>query len=295
MDEYLTGFEEYLRSRKSASDNTLQSYKRDVAQFSAYLRSTGVEDCRQADTDALQHYIAYLHQQGRSPSTLSRSIASLRCFFQYLIADGAVGENPAASLHSQRQKRALPEILTSAEVELLFRQPSCHDFKGYRDKAMLEVLYATGIRVSELVALDIRDVRVDMAMLCCRGAEKSRVIPLYPEAVEAVSEYLDRAGGIFKKEDENSPLFVNLNGNRLTRQGFWKIIKIYAQQADIRKCITPHTLRHSFAAHLLENGADLKSIQEMLGHADISSTQIYVQMLKSRYRKAYDKYHPRAQ
>ena len=295
MDEYLTGFEEYLRSRKSASDNTLQSYKRDIAQFAAYLRSTGVADCRQADTAALQHYIGYLQQQGRSPSTLSRSIASLRCFFQYLMADGTVAENPAAVLHSQRHKRALPETLTGDEMELLFRQPSCVDFKGYRDKAMLEVLYATGIRVSELVALDIRDVRLELAVLCCRGPEKSRVIPLYPEAVEAVSEYLNRAEGIFRMEDGNSPLFINLNGNRLTRQGFWKIIKIYAQQAGIRKCITPHTLRHSFAAHLLENGADLKSIQEILGHADISSTQIYVQMLKSRYRKTYDQYHPRAQ
>ena len=295
MDEYLAGFEEYLRSRKSASANTLQSYKRDIAQFAAYLRSTGVADCRQADTAALQHYIVYLQQQGRSPSTQSRSIASLRCFFQYLIADGTVAENPATSLHSQRHKRALPEILTGTEMELQFRQPSCIDYKGYRDKAMLEVLYATGIRVSELVALDVRDIRLDIAVLCCRGPEKSRVIPLYPEAVEAVSEYLNRAEGIFKKEDGNHPLFINLNGNRLTRQGFWKIIKIYAQQAGICKCITPHTLRHSFAAHLLENGADLKSIQEMLGHADISSTQIYAQMLKSRYRKTYDKYHPRAQ
>jgi integrase/recombinase XerD len=238
----------------------------------------------------------YLQKSGKSGSTISRFLASVRCFFQYLISAGYASGNPASGIKLKREKKQLPEILTNAEVELLLNQPSCIDFKGFRDKAMLEILYATGIRVTELISLNIGDINLDLGVLYCRGTAegKNRIIPIYPAAVKSVAQYLVQSRGILLSDDINSPIFVNLSGNRLTRQGFWKIIKMYSAQACIKKRITPHTLRHSFAAHLLENGADLKSIQEMLGHADISSTQIYAQILKNRYRDVYNKCHPRA-
>lgn len=294
MDEYLDGFARYLTEKRKVSENTLLSYQRDIAQFFKYCRQNRLASLNRVNAGFLQVYVEYLNREGRSPATVSREEASLRCFFRYLTAEGILHANPAAALHSTGFKRSLPEILTGDELEQLFAQPSCTDFKGCRDKAMVEILYATGIRASELVALDIRDVNLDMQMLYCRGPQKCRIIPIYPDAVTAVTEYLSRAEQEFGQRDQNSPLFVNCGGTRLTRQGFWKIIKMVAQQAGIEKCITPYTLRHSFAAHLLENGADLKSIQEMLGHADISSTQIYAQIIRSRYQTMYKQCHPMA-
>lgn len=294
MDDCLPEFARYLTEQKGVSANTLQSYQRDIAQFLEYCRQDGVTSLHQLDAAYLRTYADFLAKEGRSPATVSREEASLRCFFRYLVGEGILRQNPAAGLHSAGLKRSLPEILTGEEVELLFRQPSRTDFKGCRDRAMMEILYATGIRVSELVMLDVRDVNWDMRMLYCRGAQKCRTIPIYPEAVTSVSQYLERAAQKFGPRGPESPLFVNCSGNRLTRQGFWKIIKMTAQRAGIQKCITPHTLRHSFAAHLLENGADLKSIQKMLGHADISSTQIYAQILRSRYQAIYEHCHPMA-
>jgi integrase/recombinase XerD len=294
MDEYLQGFEEHLKVNKTASLSTLQSYRRDISNFIDYLKSNGIISFDEVDSKILNTYAAYLLKIGRSTSTISRFIASVRSFFKYLIIIGASDENPAASIKVQREKRSLPEILTNAEVELLLKQPSCTDFKGHRDKAMIELLYATGIRVTELISLNIKDVNLEIGVLYCRGHDKCRMIPIYPEAVNAVREYLAISKGILIEDKGDSAIFVNISGNRLTRQGFWKIIKIYAEHARIKKCITPHTLRHSFAAHLLENGADLKSIQEMLGHADISSTQIYAQIIKERYSGVYNKFHPKA-
>lgn len=285
MDEYLPGFEKYLRDWKSASESTLQSYSRDIRQLLGYLSETGVNDFSGVNTELLQRYVDYLHRKGKSSSTLSRCVASTRCFFQYLITEGAVTANPASSLKVLREKRSLPEILTNEEIELLLEQPVCRDFKGYRDKAMLEILYATGIRVSELITLKVRDISLEIGVLYCRSEEKMRIIPIYDEALRAVAEYIRQARGIFSMDRPDSPLFVNLSGNPLTRQGFWKIIKIYAEQAGIAKDITPHTLRHSFAENLLENGADLRSVQEILGHADISSTQVYAKILRNKYEK----------
>lgn len=294
MDEKLDEFEEYLKDKKSASLSTLQSYRRDISQFFTYLGEIGVSGAESADTEVLHEYLEHMKNMGKSSATVSRFIASIRCYYQYLLLKGNVRENPAAALKIAREKRSLPEILSSEEVELLLSQPARIDFKGFRDKAMLEILYATGIRVSELVALNIADINLEIGVLSCCSDDRKRIIPIYPAAVKAVLEYLNQAQGILREEDASSPIFVNLNGNRLTRQGFWKIIKAYTEQAGIQKCITPHTLRHSFAAHLLENGADLKSIQEMLGHADISSTQIYAQIVKNRYREVYNKCHPKA-
>lgn len=297
MDELLQDFVEYLKNVRSASDSTVQSYRHDITQFFGFLKDEGINDVCTLDPVMLEEYTEHLREIGRSPSTISRFIASIRCFYQYSVAKGYCARNPVAGFKIPREKKHLPEILTNAEVELLLNQPVPSDFKGCRDKAMLEVLYATGIRVSELISLNVRDINPDIGVLYCRKTGKSRVIPVYPDAVRAVEVYLRAAIGAtgpVYDDGGDSPLFVNMSGNRLSRQGFWKIIKGYAAQADIKKRITPHTLRHSFAAHLLENGADLKSIQEMLGHADISSTQIYTQVLKDRYHQVYNKCHPRA-
>lgn len=294
MEDQINGFVGYLQQKKSASASTLQSYHHDVLQFSEYMQQNGINDFNKVARDFVFEYIEYLRKIGRSDSTVSRFIASLRCFYQYLISQDFAESNPAAGIKLKKDKRRLPEILTNEEVVTLLNQPDCVDFKGYRDRAMLEILYATGIRVSELVALNIKDINLELGVLYCRNQGKSRIIPIYPAAVKAVAEYLHQARGIIYDDGDDQAIFVNLSGNRLTRQGFWKIIKLYAQKADIRKSITPHTLRHSFAAHLLENGADLKSIQEMLGHSDISSTQIYTQVIKNRYKDVYKKCHPRA-
>ena len=236
----------------------------------------------------------WLSNKGRSASTVTRSVASLKCFYNYLVYEGAVSQDPAKSIVSAKFERKLPQILTGKEVELLLEQPECSDLKGYRDRAMLELLYATGIRVSELIALDATDLNLGSGFIRCRSGNRERTIPLYPAAIEALSKYVKSIRPQMTNSLGEQSLFVNMNGERMSRQGFWKIIKHYQNKAKIKKEITPHTLRHSFAAHLLENGADLRSIQEMLGHADISSTQIYTQIVKQRLRDVYRKAHPRA-
>jgi integrase/recombinase XerD len=294
MVDYISGFVDYLQNLKSASDNTIQAYRRDVVHFMDYINGFGIKDFDAVDSSLIENFTALLLSKGRSESTVSRNVASIRSFYRYLITLGTVKNNPAVNIKIVREKKRLPEILTNEEIDLLLRQPLCDCIKGYRDKAMLEVLYATGIRVSELIALNISDINLELSVLYCHSDSKSRVIPVYKDAIDAVTLYLSKLSTFTDTQDGNAPLFVNHGGNRLTRQGFWKIIKQYAQRAGINKCITPHTLRHSFATHLLENGADLKSIQEMLGHADISSTQVYVQIVKSHCREVYDKCHPRA-
>ncbi|MFT9076471.1 site-specific tyrosine recombinase [Ethanoligenens sp.] len=294
MDNYLDGYSVYLRTQKSVSESTFQSYQRDLKQFVLYLQQLEIFDIAAVTVDELEIYLDMLRKKGRSGATLSRFAASIRGFFQYLYLRGVIEANPAASLHVQREKHCLPDILSSEEVDLLFAQPVCDDFKGYRDKAMLELLYATGIRVSELIALDTSDINLDIRVLFCRSPEKNRSVPIYKEAADSVTSYLKEARSALRDIRGEKALFVNASGKRLSRQGFWKIVKSYAQQAGIEKRITPHTLRHSFAAHLLENGADLKSIQEMLGHSDISSTQIYEQIVGNRCRSIYNKCHPKA-
>lgn len=292
MDEYIYDFIEFLKNLKSASDNTIQAYRRDIVKFCKFTNNLGIMQPDLVDKSVLNNYTEFMLKGGSSQSTVSRSVASIRSFYRFLITQGTVKNNPAVGLELAHEKKRLPEILTNEEVDLLLSQPDCNDFKGYRDKAMLEVLYATGIRVSELVALNVCDINLDLGVLNCHSDNKSRVIPVYAEAIKAVSIYLEKSADFLDGSD--GALFVNYGGGRLTRQGFWKIIKQYALKANIKKCITPHTLRHSFAAHLLENGADLKSIQEMLGHSDISSTHIYARVVKNRYREVYDKCHPRA-
>ena len=291
--ELLKDYESYLITEKRASANTVSSYLRDVQQFAAALECKGVE-LTQALTQDVVEYTDALIRRGKSPATVTRSVASIKSFYTCLVSWGVVEQNPAKGVATARVERKLPQVLTGQEVELFLEQPDCLEPKGCRDRAMLELLYATGIRVSELIALDVDDVNLPSGMLKCFGKGKERLIPLYPAAGRALEEYLRTVRPQLVDTAEETALFVNMNGERMSRQGFWKIIKFYQEKAGIQKEITPHTLRHSFAAHLLENGADLRAIQEMLGHADISSTQIYSRLVSQRIKDVYQKAHPRA-
>ena len=294
MTDYMEAYSTYLREEKHASENTVASYLRDVRQFEAYLQAMTAVSVERCTREHVEGYMAYMAGRGKSAASVARGVASLKSFFSYLVVAGAVNENPAKGVSSVRTERKYPQILTGKEVELFLEQPQCVDAKGYRDHAMLELLYATGIRVSELIGLDLRDVNFSAGVLRCASRGKERVIPLYQTAIRALQDYVRDYRPQIVVDPEEKALFVNMNGERMSRQGFWKIIKYYQERAGIQKDITPHTLRHSFAAHLLENGADLRSIQEMLGHADISSTQIYSHMVKQKLKDVYQKAHPRA-
>ena len=291
--DHLAAYEQWLIREKKAASNTLSSYMRDVRQFSDWLGDEGNALPRASQADVKQ-YVSYLEKKGKSNSTIVRSVASLKSFYTYLQSIHCVSVNPAKGFTPTRVERKLPAILSSKEVDLFLDQPDPSEPKGCRDKAMLEVLYATGIRVSELIALDIQDVNLSVGFVHCAGKQKERIVPLYRAAIKALAAYINEVRPQLLVNADETALFVNMSGERMSRQGFWKIVKYYQEKAGIKKEITPHTLRHSFAAHLLENGADLKSIQEMLGHADISSTQIYAQVVNQKLRDVYAKAHPRA-
>ena len=293
MLDFIKAYENYLYKVKKASDNTVFSYIRDIRQFSDWADKQGIAlvDVTQLN---IRSYLDHLKVLGKSDATVSRSMASLKNFYTYLVSAGFVEATPLIEIHVERGEKKLPQILTNKEIELLLAQPACVDEKGYRDKAMLELMYATGIRVSELIELNLDDVNIDVGIIKCSNAKKGRVIPLYPAAQKALKVYLkDIRAGMLADPDEQA-LFVNVNGARMSRQGFWKILKHYQQTAGIEKEITPHTLRHSFAVHLLENGADIDSLQELMGHCDISSTQLYTQMINQKLKSVYEKCHPKA-
>ena len=293
MSELLTVYEDYLKTEKHASANTVSSYVRDVHQFAQSMEDSGVSLTEVLPKD-VEGFTKSLVRKGKSPATVTRSVASIKSFYNCLIALGKVDRNPAKGVAPAKVERKLPQVLTGKEVELFLEQPDCTDLKGYRDRAMLELLYATGIRVSELIDLDLDDLNLPGGVLKCYSKGKERIIPLYQTAIRALSKYVHNVRPQLVEDVEETALFVNMNGERMSRQGFWKLIKYYQEKAGIQKDITPHTLRHSFAAHLLENGADLRSIQEMLGHADISSTQIYSKLLNQKLKDVYLKAHPRA-
>jgi len=290
----LEAYQAYLRDERRASENTVSSYLRDVRQFESYLALCCDAPVERCTTKEIESYMSYMAGHGKSTASVARGVASLKSFFAYLMAKGVIRANPAKGVAPVRSERKYPEILTGKEVELFLEQPQCVDAKGYRDHAMLELLYATGIRVSELIALNLEDVNFSAGLIRCRNRGKERMIPLYSGAIKALKEYVREIRPQIILYSEERALFVNMSGERMSRQGFWKIIKHYQEKAQIKKDITPHTLRHSFAAHLLENGADLRSIQEMLGHADISSTQIYSHMMQQKLKDVYQKAHPRA-
>lgn len=294
MLDLIRAYENYLSKVKQASANTVASYMRDIRQFSDWLfdhEQIGVVEAEQLN---IGNYIAYLQQEGRSGSTLSRNLASLKNFYAYLVSSGFLESSPVVNVHIDRGEKKLPSILTGREIELLLAQPQVNDLKGCRDKAMLEIMYATGIRVSELIDLNLGDVNIEMGVIRCNTTKKSRMIPLYPAAKRALSAYLRDVRGALVADPDETALFVNISGVRMSRQGFWKILKHYQSTAHIDKEITPHTLRHSFAVHLLENGADLGSVQELMGHSDISSTQMYTQMVNTKLKAVYSKCHPKA-
>ena len=290
MLDLIQAYENYLTKVKQASANTIGSYMRDIRQFAQWLDG----DILDATQLNIRDYLLFIERDGRSAATVSRALASLKNFYAYLVSSGFCEKTPVTDIHVKRGEKKLPQILTGREIELLLAQPLCVDAKGYRDKAMLELMYATGIRVSELIELNIDDVNLDQGVIKCTTSKKVRMIPLYPAALRALTIYIrDIRESMLASADE-SALFVNVNGSRMSRQGFWKILKHYQETAHIEKEITPHTLRHSFAVHLLENGADVGSLQELMGHCDISSTQMYTQMVNQKLKSVYAKCHPKA-
>ena len=294
MLDLIQAYENYLTKVKRSSANTIASYMRDIRQFSEWLSREKVQILDVVQLN-ISDYLTYLQEQGKSGATASRSLASLKNFYAYVVTAGFLEESPVtAEIHVERGEKKLPKILTGKEVELLLSQPSCTDAKGFRDKAMLELMYATGIRVTELIDLNVDDVNLDLATIRCSGAKKSRAIPLYPAALRALSRYIREVRSVMVAEPGENALFVNVNGSRMSRQGFWKILKFYQTKAKIDKEITPHTLRHSFAVHLLENGADIGSVQELMGHSDISSTQMYTHLINHKLKSVYEKCHPKA-
>ena len=286
-------YEEYLVTEKHASQNTVASYLRDVTQFSDYLQVHG-PSLLEATAETVRSYMDWMQSRGKSAASITRFLASVKSFYNFELFSGKVKSNPAKGVSAAKVERKYPEILTFKEVDLFLEQPRCVDAKGFRDHAMLELLYATGIRVSELITLDLDNLNLAAGLIRCSSKGKERIIPLYRTAVKALQDYVWKIRPQLVQDPEETALFVNMSGERMSRQGFWKIIKFYQEKAGIEKEITPHTLRHSFAAHLLENGADLRAIQEMLGHAGISSTQIYPHMVKGRLKDVYQKAHPRA-
>lgn len=294
MLDLIRAYENYLSKVKQASANTVASYMRDIRQFSEWLQLYEQIEVVDAEQLHIHRYIVHLQEDGRSGATMSRNLASLKNFYAYLVSTGFLEQTPVTDVHIDRGEKKLPSILTGREIELLLAQPQIGDAKGCRDKAMLETMYATGIRVSELIELNVDDVNLDIGVIRCNGAKKTRSIPLYPGALRSLNLYLrDIRPGMIADPEEKA-LFVNVSGVRMSRQGFWKIMKHYQASAHIDKEITPHTLRHSFAVHLLENGADLGSLQELMGHSDISSTQMYTQMVNQKLKNVYAKCHPKA-
>ena len=294
LQDLILSFENYLKTEKRSPKNTLDSYLRDVGQFLSYCKMNNIKKITKVDSNVISKFYDYLYSLGKSQSTVARVSAALRCFFTYLIKTDVIAESPVIKTKAASAERKLPEILTSKEVLNLLSQPNGNDYKSIRDKAMLELLYATGIKVSELVELDISELNLQIGFLNLRTSKNERVIPIYPAAVHTLQIYITSVRPVLINDSDETKLFTNMSGEPLSRQGFWKILKYYASKDNIKKDITPHTLRHSFATHLLENGASLKDIKDMLGHSDISSTQVYAHIMKNKYIQDYSKFHPLA-
>lgn len=294
MEKEINSFISYLHNVKRTSDNTEMSYKRDLNKLNKYLEKRNIREMNQVTREDLCAYILYLEENHFAAATISRNIASIKAFYHFLTKEGMVSEDISDALKAPKIEKKMPEILSMEQVVRLLEQPDGDSPKEIRDKAMLELLYATGIRVTELISLKISDVNLQMGFLVCRDGNRERVIPFGNEARNALLRYFEGARDAMVEDRNSDILFVNCSGQPMSRQGFWKLIKFYAKKAGIEEDITPHTLRHSFAAHLVENGADLRSVQEMLGHSDISTTQIYANRNHNRIREVYAKAHPRS-
>lgn len=293
MEKEITAFISYLHNIKKTSNNTEMSYRRDLEKLQNYMLQKGIQDIADVTAEELGSYIQCLEDGQFAAATVSRNIASLKAFYHFLMQEGIVKTDVSENLKAPKIEKKIPEIMTPEEVVRLLEQPGGDSPKEIRDKAMLELLYATGIRVTELITLKVSDINMQMNFLICRDANKERVIPFGSAAKSALEKYLDGVRESMIEDKKSDILFANCSGQPMSRQGFWKLIKYYARKADIKADITPHTLRHSFAAHLVENGADLRSVQEMLGHSDISTTQVYAHLNHNRIREVYAKAHPR--
>lgn len=297
MEEYIRLFIIYLQSVKLASMNTVQSYERDLKFFLKFLDSMAVKNVENIDENIIKQYLDYMKSScNKSTATISRTLAAIRAFCQYLVKEEIISQNPANIVELPKINKKIPKILTEQQIDLLLSQPSASDIKGIRDRAMLELLYATGIRVSELIDLNITDINLQQGYIICRDEHKERIIPIGKSAIATVKKYLTQVRHVLLRDNSETHLFVNCNGKKMTRQGFWKILKTYSKNMNLDEEITPRMLRHSFAAHLMQNGANLKSVQQMLGHSDISTTQVYTQLSKENatLKEVYSKAHPRA-
>lgn len=294
MEDRLESFVLYMASTRENSYNTVVSYKRDILKYIDYLQNNGIKDFAKADKMTVVTYLLQMKKSGKAPSTVSRSLASIRAFYGYLISSGEKIKDPTLNIVPPPSDKRNPQFLTSAETELLLSQPDTSQVKGLRDRAMLELLYATGIKVSEIIDLTVEDINLKQGFLRCRTATHERVLPIGRKAISAVKTYLDKARPKLATYDSVKYLFLNRNGSKMSRQGFWKILKGYGERAGIKKDISPYAIRHSFAMHLLQNGADLEAIRQLLGHTDISSTQVYEKIMDTRIKQVYEKAHPRA-
>jgi len=293
MQENLESFVLYMTAARENSYNTVQAYKRDILKYIEYLKSSGIESLSKTDKMTVIAYLLEMKKNGKATATVSRSLAAIRAFYAYIIASGEKMEDPTANIAPPPSDRKQPQFLTAQETEVLLAQPKLTEIKGIRDKAMMELLYATGIKVSEIIELKTDDINLKQGFLRCRTKTHERIVPIGKTAISAVRQYLDKARPKMAEDDEEH-LFLNRNGAKMSRQGFWKILKGYGKSAGIKKDITPYTIRHSFAMHLLQNGADLEAIRQLLGHSEISSTQVYSKIMDTRIKQVYEKAHPRA-
>lgn len=293
--EYIDGFLHFLAIEKGLSDNTLHSYQLDLKSFCHFLKKRSVDQVTDINRHHITAYLLSLRQEDKAAATLARHMAAIKSFFHFLLQEKVVDQDPTCNLETPRLPKNIPRVLSREQVDLLLEQPKIGDTAGLRDKAMLELIYATGLRVSELINLNIQDINLELGYLRCIGkGSKERIVPVGSLAQDALQEYLDRSRVKLLKKNKDDALFLNQRGKRITRQGFWKILKQYANQAGIDTVITPHTLRHSVATHMLENGADLRTVQELLGHGDITTTQIYTHLTNRHLKEIYDSCHPRA-
>lgn len=297
LEDHIEDYMHFLTVEKGLSKNTIDSYKRDLKSYSLYIKNVeGMEGWNEVSRVNIVQFLGHLGDQGKSSKTVARHVASIRSFHQFLLREKAVEQDPTVHLETPRTERKLPKILSLSEVEALLEAPDASSPLGMRDKAMLELLYATGIRVSELIGMKLDDLHLNMGFIRCIGkGNKERIIPIGQTAMNVLGDYLEHSRLKLRSgRERDDHLFLNHHGRGMSRQGFWKNLKALQKKANIEKELTPHTLRHSFATHLLENGADLRAVQEMLGHADISTTQIYTHVTKTRLKDVYTKFHPRA-
>lgn len=293
MEKEIREFITYLHNIKKMAVNTEVSYQRDLKKMAEFLKEHGVKEVSEVKELELEGYISYMEKEKFASASISRSVASMRAFFQYLCKQGVIHTDPAENLKPPKVEKKMPEILTVEEVDKLMQQPDLKSQKGIRDAAMLELLYATGMRVSEMLRLQMSELNLQYGYVVCHDNERERIIPIGTPCKKALERYLKETRAFFVKDTQETALFTNCSGKAMSRQGFWKVLKGYADDAGIQRDITPHTLRHSFAVHMLQNGADIRSVQEMLGHSDLSTTQIYLGMNMNKMREVYMKNHPR--